>query len=353
VLPGEGVGPEVIAASLDVLQRVTELTGQSFEICQGGKIGLLAKAECGQVLPQNVVDFCNDVFTEGGAIFAGPGGGRFVYELRDAFDLFCKFTPLRPLVELHDCGVIRPEKRDRIDIVMVRENSGGLYFGESYQVADALGRTTVSHRYGYRDDQVERILRVAAALASMRRQRLCLVVKPGGIPSISTLWNDTLKKVASGTNLEIQVLEVDNAAYQLIDAARNFDVVVSPNMFGDVLADCGSLLLGSRGLSYSGNFSANGAAVYQTGHGAAHDLARRNIANPIGQIFSLAMMLRESFGLFAIADAVESAVAMTLAAGWRTADIAGPTSRIIGTREMGEKVSGALVEPILSSRALA
>ncbi|MFO7542458.1 MAG: isocitrate/isopropylmalate family dehydrogenase [Thiobacillus sp.] len=347
VLPGEGIGPEVIGVCLDVLERITEITGVLFDIRLGGKIGLPAKAETGQVLPPAIIDFCGGVFDDGGAVLCGPGGARFVYELRTHFDLFYKLTPLRPMPELRDCGVVREEARSQVDIVMVRENTGGLYFGEAKRTVDAKGRTTISHCYSYRDDQVERTLRVAISLAVLRRRLLCLVVKPGGIPEISSLWMDTLDRLIAGENLQVNIMEVDNAAFQLINAARGFDVVVSPNMFGDVLADCGSLLLGSRGMSYSGNFGSTGRAVYQTGHGAAYDLAGLNRANPLGQVQSVAMMLRESFGLGVIADTIESAMAVTLAEGWRTADIAGPGSRVIGTREMGQRVLGALEQTLV------
>ncbi len=346
VLPGEGVGPEVIGTCLEILKKVTEITGVAFDIRMGGKIGLLAKAETGQVLPSSIIDFCGQVFDDVGTILCGPGGSRFVYELRTHFDLYYKLTPLRPLPELHDCGVVRGEARSRVDILMVRENTGGLYFGEASRTLDAEGWTTVKHCYSYRDDQVERTLRVAADLAAKRRRRLCLVVKPGGIPEISSLWMDTLDRLTAGEALQVSVLEVDNAAYQLINAARDFDVVVSPNMFGDVLADCGSLLLGSRGMSYSGNFGRDGRAVYQTGHGAAHDLAGQDRANPLGQVQSLAMLLRESFGLRDIADAIEQAMAHTLAEGWRTADIAGPDSRVVPTREMGRRLVAALEQTL-------
>jgi 3-isopropylmalate dehydrogenase len=205
---------------------------------------------------------------------------------------------------------------------------------------------TAFHHIRYRHDQVRRILEVAVGLAANRSGRLAVVLKPGGIPAISTLWVEALESIPGAGALDTQVLEIDNATYQLIANPSSFDVIVSPNMFGDVLADCGALLLGSRGLSYSGNFGPHNRAVYQTGHGAAHDLAGKDTANPIGQVMSLAMLLRESFVWPEAADAIVTAVETTLAQGWRTRDIAAPGSKIVGTREMGERLAMVLEESV-------
>jgi len=150
--------------------------------------------------------------------------------------------------------------------------------------------------------------------------------------------------MAAGTGVAWQVLEIDNAAYQLIANPRELDIVVAPNMFGDVLSDAASVLLGSRGLSFSGNFGRERRAIYQTGHGAAQDLAGRDRANPVGQIFSLAMMLRESFGWQREAAAIETATSAVLGQGWRTPDIASATSRVIGTRELGTRIADAVAD---------
>lgn len=349
VLPGEGTGPEIISVTLDILEHISNFSAKQFDISIGGKIGLPAKIESGNALSQKVIEFCQLIFSRRGAVLCGPGGGRFVYNLRARFDLFCKITPIRPTAALDDIGAIRPGTLADVNMVIVRENTGGLYFGEWGTVVDI--EKSAHHRFEYKEKHVQRILAVAIALASMRRNKLSVVLKPDGIPSISELWQQKLDELAVNSGVDCQVLEVDNAMYQIIANARSFDVIVAPNMFGDILSDGASLLLGSRGLSFSGNFDSAGHAVYQTGHGAAHDLAGSDTANPIGQIFSLAMMLRESFGMHSQASAIESAIAETLRDGWRTADIAAPGSRVVGTREMGKRIGDKLKEKMAASAA--
>jgi 3-isopropylmalate dehydrogenase len=343
VLPGEGIGPEVIEASLLVLDAVSRETAIPFEVLTGGKIGLQAMQETGHVLTPDVIEFAESTFTEGGALLCGPAGGRFVYELRARFDLFCKIIPLRPLVPLQDTGVIKAEALEDVDILIVRENVGGIYFGRWEERQGTQG-WTATHSFDYRQDLVERILRVAIGLSCARRRRLSLVLKTEGIPSISRLWIKILEELVQDVDLHTEILQVDNAVFQLLREARSMDVIVSPNLFGDILADSGGLLLGSRGMCFSGNLGRDGMAVYQTGHGGAQDLAGSDQANPIGQIHSLSMMLRTSFGLSEAADRIEAAVDRTLRDGWRTPDINAPGCKIIGTQEMGLRIAQAVQE---------
>lgn len=305
-------------------------------------MGKMPKKNYGKALTREVIEWCETIFNDRGAILCGPGGERFVYDMRAHFDLYCKFTPIQPLTALSDTGILRPGKLGNVDMVVVRENISGLYFGEySHQVGQDGGEM-ITHTYGYCSDEVRRIIDVGIRLAQQRSRRLCLVVKPGGIPAISQLWIKLFDQMIEGNGLETSIVEIDNACYQIIASACQFDVVLAPNMFGDVLSDCAALLLGSRGLSYSGNFGAKGVATYQTGHRAAYDIADQDVANPIGQILSAAMMLRESFGLYKEAAAISVAIKQILASGVRTADIAGPDCRLIGTREMGQYIANAV-----------
>lgn len=344
VFPGEGIGGEIVPVALEILEAACAKSSRRFDVRMGGRIGLAARAAHGADLSDEAIGFCEEVFRDGGAVFCGPGGGRFVYELRARFDLYCKFTPLKPMPQLADVGPLRPGHAKGVDIVAVRENAGGLYFGEWGRERTASGTCRAYHRFHYDKDQIARILEVASRLAASRRGRLCVTLKPGGVPAVSALWEEALHEVlrANGRKVEADILEVDNAAYQLIARAGDFDVIVSPNMFGDVLADCGALLLGSRGMSYSGNFGGTGVAVYQTAHGAARDLAGTDRANPIGQIFALTMMLRESFGWDEGADMIEAAVGAVLSQGIRTPDIASSGSHLVGTRELGQRIRDAL-----------
>ncbi|MGR8980724.1 MAG: isocitrate/isopropylmalate family dehydrogenase [Gammaproteobacteria bacterium] len=343
ILKGEGVGPEVINASLPLLKTIEDETGLRFDLRYGGAIGLDSKLQSGQYLTDEVENFCQEIFTEHGAIFCGPGGGRFVYQLRERFDLFCKLVPLQPLIALRDTGPLRPEKVSGVDILIVRENLGGLYQGEFGFDNTVKGRRAY-HFFHYEEEQIVRILKVASQLAKLRRGRLCVINKPGGAPSISQLWSEHGQMLATQYGVDFTILEVDNAIYQLIANPEKFDVVAAPNLFGDVLADGAAALLASRGLSYSANFSSSGASVYQTGHGAAFDLAGKDLANPLGQMQSLSFLLREKFGLTEIAMRIRTAIESTLAAGWRTQDIASSNSRVIGTEELGLRIADTLRE---------
>lgn len=338
VLPGEGIGPDVVAAALEVLGVVCEGTTRRFDLRRGGVIGNPARKLHGKSLSDETVAFCEDVFAARGALFCGPGGARFVYELRDRFDLYCKFTPLQPTPALRDAGPLRPEIVADVDVIAVRENIGGLYFGQWGRGEDRQGRPHAFHSFDYRQDQVDRILDASVKLAALRQKRLCLVIKREGTPAIAELWVERAQALVKGTPVKLDVLDIDNAVYQLVANPRQFDVFVSSNMFGDVLADTGSAVLASRGMSYSGNYGPEGRASYQTGHGAAYDLTGAGTANPCGQILSLAMMLEESFDWSEGARRVRAAVAATLTAGWRTADVAGPGSRVVGTQALAQKV---------------
>ncbi len=338
VLQGEGVGTEVVPAALELLDVLCAHTARKFDVRQGGPIGFPAKALHGESLSGEVIEFVANIFQKKGALFCGPGGERFVYDLRRKFDLFCKFTPLEPLPELRRAGVLRPEIVASASIVAVRENLGGVYQGEWTTRLDDDGSTTATHTFNYNDRVVRRILKVALALAASRRKRLHVVLKPGGIPSISKLWRDCAEEMAGEYGVALFEQEIDNAVYQLIANPEQFDVILSPNMFGDVLADCGSLLLASRGLSYSGNFNERGFAVYQTGHGAARDISGSDVVNPIGQILSLGMMLHESFNWPEADRLLRQAIRLTLRQGLCTRDIAMPDCQVLGTRAFASKV---------------
>ncbi len=338
VLEGAGVGPQIIDATLLVLRSVEQAQGLKFEVRFGGLIGEDAVREHGQWLTEDTVDFCAGIFRRGGAILNGPGGGRYVYDLRRRFDLFCKFVPVQPRPELARAGRIAPQFLQDVDILIVRDNTGGVYQGQWGNRATEKGRVA-EHSFSYNEGEVRRLVEVAARAAARRRGDLRVIVKDGGVPTITALWRDVSAAVARRQGIEAAFMNVDLAAYELIQNPGRFDVVVAPNLFGDILADITGVLVGSRGVTFSGNFDAQGHGVYQTNHGCAHDLAGADIANPGGQILSLAMLLRESFGLEAAAALVENSLAAAWREGWRTADITEPGCRILGTKAMGEKVA--------------
>jgi 3-isopropylmalate dehydrogenase len=338
VIEGTGIGPQVVVAALQVLKAAGQVLDLKFKILHGGLIGEEAIAEYGKWLPEDTVDFCADVFNRGGAILNGPGGGRYVYDLRRRFDLFCKFVPVVPSPELARAGKISPQFLKDVDMLIVRDNTGGVYQGQWGDRATDKGRVA-EHSFNYSEGEVHRLVEVAARAAAHRRGQLHVIVKEGGVPTVTALWRDVGNAVARKHGVEAKCMNIDLAAYELIQNPSRFDVIVAPNLFGDILADICGVLVSSRGVTFSGNFDPQGHGVYQTNHGCAHDLAGTDTANPAGQFFSLAMLLRESFGLDEAAALIEKSLAETWRAGWRTADLAEPGCKILGTKAMTEKVA--------------
>ena len=350
VLAGEGIGPEVVAVALEVLEAARSAGGADIEIRTGGTIGRDAELMTGRPLTEEVVSFCSELFEDGGALICGPGGGRFVYDLRRRFDLYCKISPLKPVGGLLEAGPMKARSVEGVDILIIRENVGGVYQGDWRETAHDRDGRVCEHAFRYSEVQVRRLLSAAASLAARRKGKLAVVVKDGGIPSVSALWRDLGVEAASRSGVAASFVDIDLAAYRLVADPLSFDVLAAPNLFGDVLADVGAVLLASRGMSFSGNFSESGAAVYQTNHGSALDLAGQGRANPIGQISSIAMMLRESFGLGREAAWIEAAVEDVLRLGFRTFDIAEPGSTIVGTAELGRRVAAEIERRAHSGR---
>jgi len=303
VFEGDGCGPEFIAICLQILEALQQKGAGRFEIRKGGLIGSAAESAHGMAMPPAAEAFCAELFADGGALLHGAGGGRFVYDLRRRFDLYCKISPVTVLPECRNAGRIKPSHLEGVDMVIVRDNSAGVYQGQWSQQQNQDGHRLAEHSFSYSENEVRRIVTVAIGIAATRRGELTVVLKDGGVPA--------------------------------------FDVIVTPNLFGDILIDVSALLSGSRGLGFSGNFSAT-SDVYQTNGGAAHDLVGKDLANPAGQIFSLAMLLRESFLMEEAASQLENAVRRVWRAGWRTADLMEPGCRQVGTREFGSLVIDSL-----------
>ncbi len=342
VLSGEGIGPEVVSAALLVLQALESESRLRFAIETGPAVGDADKHQ-GQALRADAIEFCEGLFARGGAVLCGPAGGRFVYDLRRRFDLFCKLSPLIPRRQLWPANRLKPEYLHGVDCMVVRDNAAGIYQGTWHaETCPERGRVA-HHSFSYAESEVLRIVDVAARIAERRQRRLTVVVKDGGIPTVSDLWRECATAIARQREIELSFLNVDYAVYRMLQSPSELDVLVAPNMFGDLLIDLGGILTGSRGLTFSGNFATTSAAVYQTNHGAAHDLTASDRANPLGQIDSLALLLRESFALTRAAATIERAVCAVLEAGWRTADIAEPGCRLVGTRALAERVAEAVI----------
>ena len=285
-----------------------------------------------------ILEFCTGIFEKGGAILNGPGGGRYVYDLRRRFDLFCKFVPVQPAPELALAGKLVPQVLRDLDLLVVRDNTGGVYQGQWGDRATKDGRVA-EHSFSYSEAEVHRIVEVAARAAADRRGDLHVIIKEGGVPTITALWRDVGTEAARRHGVQAKFMNIDLAVYELIQNPARFDVIVTPNLFGDIIVDVCGILVSSRGVTFSGNFDARGNGVYQTNHGCAHDLAGQDTANPAGQMLSLAMLLRESFGLGEAAALIEKSLAEIWRAGWRTADIAEPGCKILGTKALADKVA--------------
>ncbi|MEC4895521.1 MAG: isocitrate/isopropylmalate family dehydrogenase [Oscillatoria sp. PMC 1051.18] len=344
VVEGEGIGADLVQAALKVLSAVESISKHSFQIKNLGTVGLDRNNRFKEPLDSELIQFFADIFAEGGAILTGPGGGRFVYNLRQQFDLFCKINPVYPGHDLIKSSRLKSEYVNGVDILIVRENVSGLYFGKTNLSQDQKEDYRLEYCFSYSRQEVYRILEVAAKIAAIRRGHLTVVTKEGGVPEISQLWRDCAMEISDRLGIECTIINVDYAAYYLIQHAQELDVVVAPNLFGDILVDVSALLLGARGLSYSGNFSSAGGSVYQTNHGAAFDLVGQDLANPVAQILSMAMMLRESFGLVTEANLIEKAVRQVWHQGYRTADIQEKSCQIIGTQEMAKRIAENVID---------
>jgi 3-isopropylmalate dehydrogenase len=342
VVEGTGIGREVVGSALQVLAATERTLGLQFEVQASGEIDKEAEPGTGQGLPEGLEKFFAAIFERGGAILSGPGGGRYVYDLRRRFDLFCKFVPVRPWPELASASRLIPRHLQGVDFLIVRDNSGGVYQGTWSKRVQDKG-LIAEHSFQYTESEVRRLVEVAVRAAGCRRGKLHVILKEGGVPAVSALWREVGASVARKRGIAVTFMNVDFAVYQLIQSPAEFDVIAAPNLIGDILADVAGVLVSSRGVTFSGNFNAAGHGVYQTNHGCAQDLAGTDTANPAGQILALAMLLRQSFDLDEAAALIEQSLAHIWRRGWRTADLAEPGCSILGTRAFTEQV----VEQIL------
>jgi isocitrate/isopropylmalate dehydrogenase len=328
VLPGEGCGPELIGHSLDMLAAASPPAMPAIEF--GAKTGSEAVTTVGAALSDEVVRFCHDIFDRGGAILAGAAGDRFVYDARREFRLFAKLNPIHSFRELRRCGRWRPPE-EPVDLVLVRETLGDVYHSR-LEERESNGRvTTLTFSNGHAE--IDALTSLAAGLAGGRRGKLTVVTKEAGVPELHRVWVDHAGRAARAAGVELDVVDVDVAAYLLLREPESFDVVATSNCFGDILSDLGGHIMGSRGNTYGASYSAAGAAIYQTNHGSAQRLKGTDRVNPAGQILSLAMLVREQFGWDAVAQALVDAVRATWQAGIVTPDLEAPGMTPVGTRE--------------------
>ncbi len=350
VLGGDGIGPEVTAQAVKVL-RAAVGNRDPLELVEA-TIGGDALERHGDPLPEATLDACR----KADAILFGacgvPGDEAIPYDkrpgaallrLRKHLDLFANFRPAFLFPELVAASTLKPEVVSGLDLVILRELTGDAYFGEPRGFGiNARGEREGFNTIRYAEPEVERIAHVAFRTARTRRRKVCSVDK-ANVLEVMQLWRDVVTRVGREyPDVELSHQFVDAAAMQLMRAPKQFDVMVTGNMFGDILSDAAAMLTGSIGMLPSASLDGSGRGLYEPVHGTAPDIAGKDLANPLAAILSAAMMLRLSFERPDLADAIEQAVRRALAEGHRTGDLARPGERSIGTRAMGDAVVEAL-----------
>ncbi|MCH7653473.1 MAG: 3-isopropylmalate dehydrogenase [Chloroflexi bacterium] len=358
VLPGDGIGPEVVAEAVKVMDAVGRRFGHDFGT-SFGRVGGNAIDEFGTPLPEETLAMCRKTDA---ILFGAVGGPKWddpraktrpedgILAIRKGLGLFANLRPVKVYPELINSSPIKPALLEGVDMIVVRELTGGLYFAKPKKRWEtSRGRRAVD-TLRYTEQEIARIVRVGFELARGRRKLLTSVDK-ANVLETGRLWREIAGEVAKDyPDVELEHILVDNAAMQIIRRPAHFDVIVAENTFGDILTDEASVLAGSMGMlpsaSLAGLPSGKGGrrkrvvSLYEPIHGSAPDIAGQGIANPIGTILSLSMMLRLSLGLDEEADAVEKAVEGVLAEGYRTPDIASDGGNVVKTAEMGEVIAG-------------
>lgn len=346
VLPGDGIGEEIIPEALKVLERIGQKFGHRFEF-RHGLVGGAAIDAVGQALPDQTLELCRS----SDAVLLGAVGGpkwdtlparerpeaASLLALRKGLGLYANIRPVVVYPALVQASTLKPEVVSGVDLVVFRELTGGLYFGEKRRETVEGGELAVDTLV-YTTPEIERIARLAFEAARRRRRKVTSVDKANVLES-SRLWRETLTRLAADyPEVELEHMYVDNCSMQLIRYPRQFDVIVTENMFGDILTDEASMLAGSIGMLPSASIGGQ-VAMYEPAHGSAPDIAGQKKANPLATILSAAMMLRYSFGLEEEAQTIERAVLQVLEEGFRTGDLLEPGKKLVNTEEMGSLVT--------------
>lgn len=351
-VPGDGIGPEVTEQAVHVLQAIADSCGHKLKLTQKN-IGGAALVASNDPLPSDTIEAC---LASSAVLLGAVGGPAFdsypaklrpeagLLRLRSELGVFANLRPAICLQGLESLSPLRQEIVRGTDVVIVRELLGGLYFGERSTKGES-GRRRAVDTMAYTEAEIERIARIAFQLARQRRKKLTSVDK-ANVLDCSRLWREILNRVGSEfTDVQLSHMYVDSAAMALVSRPTQFDVILTENMFGDILSDQAGAVVGSLGLLPSASVGGK-VGLYEPIHGSAPDIAGQGIANPLGAILSAAMLLRHSFKLENEAASIEMAVREILAEGHRTRDLAGKGERSIATREMGELVAGRVRERV-------
>jgi len=351
-IAGDGIGPEIMAATRPVLEAAL----QQADVQGNFTVGLLG----GQALDEYGVPYPQDTADKAKAadaiLFGAIGGPKWdqlprhlrpesgLLAIREDLKLFANLRPATLFAELVQASSLKPALIHNLDMLIVRELTGGVYFGKPKGIEQRNGERVGFNTMVYSESEIRRVAQVAFAAAQKRQKRLCSVDK-ANVLDVSQLWRDVVMEEGKNwPDVELSHMYVDNAAMQLIRAPKQFDVMLTSNLFGDILSDAAAMLTGSIGMLPSASLDVNNKGLYEPVHGSAPDIANQDKANPMACVLSAAMMLRYSFNLGAQADAIERAVAGVLAAGYRTADLMpesgdGLQFKILGTQAMGEKIN--------------
>ena len=346
LLPGDGIGQEVVAAATAVMQAAAQLCGCQLDISEG-LIGGAAIDATGDPLPAETLRAAEQVDA---VVLGGVGGPQWddlpthqrpekgLLGLRQGLGLFANLRPALLSAPLAAASSLKSELVADLDILIIRELIGGIYFGEPRGVEVRDNERVGFNTLVYSEHEIERIARVGFELAAKRNGRLCSVDK-ANVLEVSQLWREKVTALAPEyPSVELSHMYVDNAAMQLVRAPKQFDVIVTGNMFGDILSDVAAMLTGSLGMLPSASLAASGTGLYEPVHGTAPDIAGQDSANPLATILSVGMMFRYSLNLPEAADKIDSAVARVLEQGYRTADIAGDGASPVGCQTMGNLV---------------
>jgi 3-isopropylmalate dehydrogenase len=350
LLPGDGIGPEIVAEAAKLLERLRH-EGLPIET-ETAPIGGAGYDAAGQPLPDATLKLAQ---AADAAVMGAVGGPKYdalprhlrpeqgLLAIRKSLGLFANLRPARLHPELATASTLKPEAVAGLDLMIVRELTGDIYFGAPRgRRTNAAGEAEGFDTMLYSEPEIRRIARVGFDIARKRKRKLCSVDK-ANVLDTSILWREVVTAVGGDyPDVTLSHMYVDNAAMQLVREPKQFDVIVTGNLFGDILSDEASMLAGSIGMLPSASLDASGKGLYEPIHGSAPDIAGRNMANPLATILSLALLFRYSFARDDVAERIERAVRTVLAQGQRTADIAAPGERAIGTREMGDAVTAVL-----------
>jgi len=353
LLAGDSIGREIMAEAVKILDCLRQDFGLNAE-CEPAAIGGAGYDQCGQPLPEATLALCE---RSDAILFGAIGGPQYdslerelrpekgLLNLRSSLALFSNLRPAILYPQLADASSLKAELVAGLDLMIVRELTGGIYFGQPRGIRELdNGERQGYNTLVYAEHEVERIARSAFEIALLRERKLCSVDK-ANVLEVSELWREVVIRVAADyPEVELSHMYVDNASMQLVRAPKQFDVIVTTNLFGDILSDTAAMLTGSIGMLPSASLDQDGKGLYEPVHGSAPDIAGKNMANPLATILSLAMMLRYSLAQPELAGLVETAVGKVLDQGLRTADIAGGGASI-GTSEMGDAVVLAMRDP--------